>query len=287
MIVNISFNFNSDTFELTNIKVTPLQQELNFNNVKDNEIIPSEEKNLFAEAFKSAFGDFSKPSKPKASKKLVNDDGVIKLDENKLILTQSIADSLNAEPGDRLSVRFKEYDGVYYPIIAKSEVFGDPESGNKLTKSFTISYRGKQREELVIYGDEFKYEFDSNGICKLIGNKQVIPDNSVFKSNQDLDSFDLDDSDNNLDDKSKLQNNTDKRSIDTKDDQINSDNTLITDNSFIDFDIQPSKSSSNPIESELPKFTYTSELPTDKDVVNDKDVNIDFNIFDSIDLDEL
>ena len=70
---------------------------------------------------------------PKRSKSKKDQDTIV-LEDNKLVLTQKLLDIINAEPGDRLLVSFKEENGIYFPVIAKSEVFADPESGNKLTK---------------------------------------------------------------------------------------------------------------------------------------------------------
>lgn len=130
------------------------------------------------------------PKKSKSKK----DQDVIVLEDNKLILTQKLLDIIEAEPGDRLLVSFKEENGIYYPVIAKSEVFADPESGNKLTKSLTLSYRGKQREQLLIYGTEFRFEETSENskVCKLIGDKEVKADDKVIKSNKDIVTFDSD-----------------------------------------------------------------------------------------------
>lgn len=132
---------------------------------------------------------------PKRSKSKKDQDTIV-LEDNKLVLTQKLLDKINAEPGDRLLVSFKEENGIYFPVIAKSEVFADPESGNKLTKSLTLSYRGKQREQLLIYGTKFRFEETSENskTCKLIGDKEVKADNKVIKSNKDIVTFDSDES---------------------------------------------------------------------------------------------
>ena len=132
---------------------------------------------------------------PKRSKSKKDQDTIV-LEDNKLVLTQKLLDIINAEPGDRLLVSFKEENGIYFPVIAKSEVFADPESGNKLTKSLTLSYRGKQREQLLIYGTKFRLEETSENskTCKLIGDKEVKADDKVIKSNKDIVTFDSNES---------------------------------------------------------------------------------------------
>lgn len=160
----------SDNLEVTNVKL---------NNPSDS---------LKEPAFKTIATLTPRKSKSK------KDQDVIVLEDNKLILTQKLLDIVEAEPGDRLLVSFKEENGIYYPVIAKSEVFADPESGNKLTKSLTLSYRGKQREQLLIYGTEFRFEETSENskVCKLIGDKEVKADDKVIKSNKDIVTFDSD-----------------------------------------------------------------------------------------------
>lgn len=135
--------------------------------------------------------------KPKTTKKVSKKEtsDIITLEENKLVFPQSFLDTISANPGDRIAIRFGEYDGKYFPVIAKSEAFADPESGNKLTKSCTISYKGKQHDELAIYGTKFKWVETSEGsqICKLIGeNGDIIPEDKVFKGNRDLDPYPVD-----------------------------------------------------------------------------------------------
>lgn len=136
-----------------------------------------------------------KSQKPKTSnkRKTGKNEDIIILEENKLVLTQKLLDILGAEYGDRICIRFSEKDGIYYPIIAKSEVFADPEAGNKLTKSLTVSYKGKQHDELAIYGKEFTFEETGEGsrICRLIG-KIIQADDKVFKSNVDLSPYEED-----------------------------------------------------------------------------------------------
>ena len=112
---------------------------------------------------------------PKRSKSKKDQDTIV-LEDNKLVLTQKLLDIINAEPGDRLLVSFKEENGIYFPVIAKSEVFADPESGNKLTKSLTVSCRGNANDILSKYGDTFTVTpwKGHEGLFVLIGNKDRV-----------------------------------------------------------------------------------------------------------------
>lgn len=174
-MINISFDFDPNSYEVTNIKVTSKDQS-------GLDKVISQMKEVIPES-----------SKPKTTRKRKEkNEDIIKLEDNKIVLTQKLLNIIKAEPGDRISVQYKEFNGVYNPIIAKSEVFADPEAGNKLTKSMTVSYRGKQRDELAIYGEEFTFEetFEGSEICKLIGSNEIKADNKVFKKNKDLEPYD-------------------------------------------------------------------------------------------------
>lgn len=174
--LNISFDLNPDTLEVSNLIVSSSASSENTDGI-----------------YIRTAEDPVKEKKPRKSKSKKDQDVII-LEDNKLVLTQKLLDLIQAEPGDRLLVSFKEDNGLYYPLISKSEVFADSESGNKLTKSLTLSYRGKQRDQLLIYGTKFTFEetAEGSGVCKLIGEKEVKADDKVIKSNKDIVSFDLD-----------------------------------------------------------------------------------------------
>lgn len=82
----------------------------------------------------------------------------LSVDENKLILTDTAIDKLNAIAGDRVSVNYWTVDNqTTYPIISKSELFTDGQSGNKLTGKGTISFKGQQRTSLLKFGSLFTF----------------------------------------------------------------------------------------------------------------------------------
>lgn len=80
---------------------------------------------------------------------------IIVLEENKLVLNSKAAEVLGAEWEDRISIIYQKHDNKLVPVIGKDDVLG-VKSGNKLTKSKTISCRGKAHEKLEEYGTEFK-----------------------------------------------------------------------------------------------------------------------------------
>ena len=89
--------------------------------------------------------------------------------ENKLMLSQEAVDLLEASPGDRISINYVQVTNQEtFPVVGKSEVFGDPNAGNKLTKSHTVSFRGVQRTMLNQFGDNFGLQLYKNKMYKLI-----------------------------------------------------------------------------------------------------------------------
>ena len=57
---------------------------------------------------------------------------------------------------------------VTFPVIGKSEVFSDPESGNKLSRNGTVSFKGTQQTILSKYGQLFRIEEINDGMFKMI-----------------------------------------------------------------------------------------------------------------------
>lgn len=78
----------------------------------------------------------------------------VQLTENKLIITKYAVEQLEVHPGDRVAINYIIKDQKPIPVIGKSSVFNTDE-GNKLTKSFTVSFRGEQNKVLRMYGTNF------------------------------------------------------------------------------------------------------------------------------------
>lgn len=96
---------------------------------------------------------------PKKAKSVMKDDGstepIVILEENKLVLNSKAVEVLGAKWEDRISVIYQKHEDKLVPVIGKDEVFGC-KSGNKLTKSKTVSCRGKANTKLAEHGTEFK-----------------------------------------------------------------------------------------------------------------------------------
>ena len=114
--------------------------------------------------------------------KKVEDNGEAKLQllDNKYELNSSAINLLGINVGDRVDIKYQMVDGIKYPIIGSSNAWKSA-SGNKLTKSSTVSYRGIANQMLAEYGDEFTFSEWKNheGLYVLIGNKEIIQDENI------------------------------------------------------------------------------------------------------------
>ena len=137
--------------------------------------IGKEEISVDTKATKSATKTSTNASTAKVD---ANPDPIITLDSNKLILTQGAVDLLQVCADCRVDIKYKKKGKKAVPIIGTDAAFGT-KSGNKLTKSNTVSYRGSANEKLSAYGTTFKLEpTEDEGIYYLVGDK-VQEENSV------------------------------------------------------------------------------------------------------------
>lgn len=145
-------------------------------------------------------------TKASTAKVDANPDPIITLDSNKLILTQGAVDLLQVCEDCRVDIKYKKKDKKAVPIIGTDAAFGT-KSGNKLTKSNTVSYRGAANEKLSAYGTTFKLEpTEDKGIYYLVGDKvqesNPVPEEIIDIENEldleALDNLNIDEDDKNL-----------------------------------------------------------------------------------------
>lgn len=139
----------------------------------------------------------SKSPKPTVSSS--NEEPNIKLLDNKLQLNDAAIELLQAQPEDRISIKYTRVDGVFKPTIGKDVTFGTS-GGNKLNKNKSISFRGKANEKLSEYGNIFTLKEKSEGIFIMVGNAEpnVVEDKNIQitedESDNDLAEVNLDES---------------------------------------------------------------------------------------------
>lgn len=111
----------------------------------------------------------------------------LKLNSNNFSLNQKACELLNVSPGNTVHINYPRKDGRYVPAIGASEAFG-VKSGNKLTKSLTVSCRGSANQKLSEYGTNFELiESEINGVFYLKGDK-------IVEASQEDEAIEIDDS---------------------------------------------------------------------------------------------
>lgn len=92
----------------------------------------------------------------------------VTLNNTSLKLNQDVLDQLGVKVGDRLLVNFTKEQ----PVLVTPEQAGLEKGGNLITKSLTVSCKGKTSEMLAAFGSEFDYKLDGEGFL-LLTNEQV------------------------------------------------------------------------------------------------------------------
>lgn len=126
-----------------------------------------------------------KKTRKKSSVKEESSEPQITLESGKYILNSAAVELMGVEPDDRLDIKYEKSGKLMIPVIGSDEAFGT-KNGNRLTKSFTVSCRGKANDELANYGSVFTLQAHpkKEGIFILQGNtapQAVIEDKVEIK----------------------------------------------------------------------------------------------------------
>lgn len=133
----------------------------------------------------------TKKTTTKKSKKEESSEPQLILEDNKYSLNTAAVELLGVEPEDRLCIKYKKIGKKAVPVIGTEEVF-KTKGGNKLTKTNTVSCRGKANEELSTYGTVFTLSEnpDGSGTFILSGDKApetpVVADEAVDTEDEDI-----------------------------------------------------------------------------------------------------
>lgn len=120
----------------------------------------------------ATLGDFKeKKSSSSTRTKKIKDDGdpvaKITLLDNKIQFNKAAIDLTGFEPEMKIDVKFEKKGRIVTPVLCQ-----DSKTGNRLTKTYTISFRGSRHDNLAEHGDIFElipYP-DKEGYFKLKGN---------------------------------------------------------------------------------------------------------------------
>ena len=138
-MLRISFDFNETSKSVTNVKVTELDGKSR---------------------------GISASSIPIVENSNTPDLEVL---ENKLQLSKSALQKLDAKADNRLSIQYVN-DGIgkAFPVVGKAEMFTDRLDGNRITAKGTVAFRGEKRTTLLEFGSVFNFEEYKDGIWKMI-----------------------------------------------------------------------------------------------------------------------
>lgn len=108
----------------------------------------------------------------------------ITLEANKYVLNKAAATLMGVEWENRLDIKYQpvEKGGMMFPIIGTDTAW-KTKSGNKLTKSLSVSCRGNANELLSKYGDTFTVTpwKGHEGLFVMIGNKDRSEEEPTIK----------------------------------------------------------------------------------------------------------
>jgi hypothetical protein len=89
-------------------------------------------------------------------------------EETKLVFNNKVVADMAIEYEDRIVIKWEKQGKTLIPIIGKDVAFDEEGSGNKVTKTNTVGYKGKQNAVLAEFGEVFTIVPHKEGIWKLV-----------------------------------------------------------------------------------------------------------------------
>jgi len=113
----------------------------------------------------------------KAPKKeiVLEDEALVIREENKLTFNNKAIADMGLSPEDRVAIKYIKFKGnkKVTPVIGTDLAFDNEGTGNKVTKSFTVAYRGNANKVLAEYGTTFSIEALEDGTWKLVSKDEM------------------------------------------------------------------------------------------------------------------
>lgn len=104
-------------------------------------------------------------------------DPIVRREDNKLVFNTKALAAIEAECGEsRVTIEYIVENSKRCPVIGTDISFEKEGAGNKMTKTGTVSYRGKANVILQEYGTEFKLEAYKGGLFKMIPEGGTLPE---------------------------------------------------------------------------------------------------------------
>lgn len=140
--VNVTFNFDTETEVVTNVKC-------NVDGMVKKKRTTTKKSDVVEELASEA---------------------LLTLEPTKLILNNKLVKDMGIVYGNRVFITYAQKGNkknkILFPCISKED--NEESLGNKITKTNTVAFKGKQNAVLAEYGTEFTIEPYTEGIWKLI-----------------------------------------------------------------------------------------------------------------------
>ena len=149
---NITFNFDTESGEVTDV-VCNIQGE-----------VTKKTKTVSKSEVKTSLKDER------------NDIPIVVREETKLLFNPLALEMLGVQWQERILIKLEQGQGnKLIPVIASGESWGNENQGNKLSKTGTIVYKGKNNDVLAEFGDKFTLEQYEDKIFQLVpvGSKPI------------------------------------------------------------------------------------------------------------------
>ncbi len=147
----------------------------------------------------ATLGDFKEATKKATTRtrKVKSDDEpipMVHLLSNKLQFNTKAIELTGFEVENKILINFEKKGRKVTPVMYLND------QGNRMTKTFTVSYRGSQHDNLLQYGENFEIlPTEKDGYFKLKGNVEEIEDDIIdipVQQNEEENIIDTDNLDN-------------------------------------------------------------------------------------------
>lgn len=135
-----------------------------------------------------------KTTRTVAKKEIVmEDESLITLEATKLQFNNRCVADMGLEYQDRLVIKYQKIAGSKKPVplIAKDVDWDEEGSGNKLTKTNSIIYKGNANKILAEFGTQFGIEKYKEGIWKLIPKNAEATSSTYEDVEQEAEDLDM------------------------------------------------------------------------------------------------
>lgn len=118
----------------------------------------------------------TRSSKKEKEEVVLEDTAKVTLEPTKLCFNNKAVADMELVYQDRLVIKYQKIAGAKKPIplIAKDVDWNEEGTGNKLTKTNTLSYRGKANTILADFGSEFELELYKDKVWKLVSTNAPV-----------------------------------------------------------------------------------------------------------------